>query len=338
METAQRPAISILMAVRDGAAFLDNALTSLERQDFLDFEIVLVDNGSRDETARIIAAWVAREPRLKPFRLERPGLARSLIHAVSFARAPILARLDADDIAMPSRLRLQYAAMQRNPSTGLLGSSAEIINDLGQKIGERHLPTTDWELKEFLKSGNPFVHSSIMMRRDAYERAGGYRDGLRVCEDFDLWCRMAEVTGIANLDIPLVQYRLHRDGMSFRQATRIALTDTCIVAAQLARRSGKPEPFDRGMPKLRHALALLDMQRDEILYRALKATTGSARLALEFGQRARARDIRRRAYRLLLALPFGKATLSGVGHILASYFRRYSRRRRQALRARFFGR
>jgi hypothetical protein len=146
------------------------------------------------------------------------------------------------------------------------------------------------------------------------------------------------VTGIANLDIPLVQYRLHRDGMSFRQATRIALTDTCIVAAQLARRSGKPEPFDRGMPKLRHALALLDMQREEILYRALKATTGSARLALEFGQRARARDIRRRAYRLLLALPFGKATLSGVGHILASYFRRYSRRRRQALRARFFGR
>jgi hypothetical protein len=177
-----------------------------------------------------------------------------------------------------------------------------------------------------------------MMRRDAYDRAGGYRDGLRVCEDFDLWCRMAEVTEIANLDIPLVRYRLHREGMSFRQTTRIALTDACIVAAQQARRTGQPEPFDRGMPKLRDALALLDMRRDQIIHRALKAVTGSARLALEFGERARSRRIRRRAYRLLVALPFGRATLSGAGHVLASYFRRYSRRRRQALRARIFGR
>ena len=338
METAQPPAISVLMAVRDGAAFLDDALASLKKQDFQDFEIVLIDNGSRDETVRIIAAWATREPRLKPFRLERPGLARSLRYAASRASAPILARLDADDMAMPSRLGVQYAVMQRNPSLGLLGSSAEIINGLGHKIGERHLPTTDWELKQFLDAGNPFVHSSVMMRRDAYERAGGYRDGLRVCEDFDLWCRMAEVSEIANLDIPLVRYRLHREGMSFKQATRIALTDTCIIAARLARRSGKPEPFDRGMPKLRHALALLGMRRDEILYRALKATTGSARLALEFGERARARNIRRRAYRLLAALPFGKATLGGMGYIIASYFRRYSRQRRQALRARLFGR
>lgn len=338
MEKAKPPAISVLMAARDGARFLEDALASLENQDFQDFEIVLVDNGSRDETGRIIAAWAAREPRLKPFRLERPGLARSLHYAASRAHAPILARLDADDIAMPSRLGTQYAAMRQNPSLGLLGSSAEIIDGSGQKIGERHLPTTDTELKQFLTSGNPFVHSSVMMRRDAYERAGGYREGLRVCEDFDLWCRMAEVTEIANLDTPLVQYRLHREGMSFRQATRIALTDTCIIAAHLARRSGKPEPFDRGMPKLRHAQVLLDMRRDEILYRALKATTGSARLALEFGERARSRDIRRRAYRLLAALPFGKATLDGAGHIVASYFRRYSRRRRQALRARLFGR
>jgi glycosyltransferase involved in cell wall biosynthesis len=325
------------MAVRDGASFLEDALASLANQEFQDFEIVLVDNGSRDETARIIGTWAKREPRLRPFRLDRPGLARSLCFAASLARAPILARLDSDDIAMPSRLGAQYAAIQRNPSLGLLGSAAEVIDDLGQKIGERHLPATDWELRQFLKSGNPFVHSSVMMRREAYERAGGYRDGLRVCEDFDLWCRMAEVTEIANLDIPLVRYRLHREGMSFRQTTRVALTDACIIAAQHARRAGKPEPFDRGMPKLRHALALLDMPRDEILDRALKATTGSARLALEFGERARSRRIRRRAYRLLVALPFGRAMLSGAGHLLASYFRRYSRRRRQALLARLFG-
>jgi glycosyltransferase involved in cell wall biosynthesis len=337
MATAPPPAISVLMAVRDGAPFLPDALASLANQDFQDFEIVLVDNGSRDQTPGIVAAWAEREPRLRPVRLERPGLARSLRLAASLARAPILARLDADDVAMPSRLRLQYAAMQRSPSLGLLGSSVEVINSVGQKIGERHLPARDRGLKEFLKSGNPFVHSSVMMRREAYEQAGGYREGLRVCEDFDLWCRMAEVTDVDGLDTLLVRYRLHREGMSYRQTTRVALTDVCIIAAQHARRAAKPEPFDRGMPKLRHALALLDIRREEFLYRALKAVTGAARLALEFGDRARANRIRRRAYRILAALPFGKAMLGGAGHILASYFRRYSRRRRHDLRAKLLG-
>jgi hypothetical protein len=239
---------------------------------------------------------------------------------------------------MPSRLGLQYAAMQQRPSLGLLGSSVEVINNVGKKIGERHLPAPDVALKQFLKSGNPFVHSSVMMRRQAYEAAGGYREGLRVCEDFDLWCRMAEVTEIAGLDALLVRYRLHREGMSFKQTTRVALTDVCIIAAQHARQAGTPEPFDRGMPKLRHALTLLGIRREEILYRALKAVTGSARLALEFGEDARASSIRRRAYRLLAALPFGKATLGGAGHILASYFRRYSRARRQGWRAKWLGR
>jgi hypothetical protein len=85
-------------------------------------------------------------------------------------------------------------------------------------------------------------------------------------------------------------------------------------------------------------LTLLGIRREEILYRALKAVTGSARLALEFGEDARASSIRRRAYRLLAALPFGKATLGGAGHILASYFRRYSRARRQGWRAKWLGR
>lgn len=334
MVTVQPPAISLLMAVRDGAPFLDDALASLANQDFEDFEIVLIDNGSRDGTGRIIDDWVKREPRLRPFHLERPGLARSLRYAASLARAPILARLDSDDIALPARLGAQYALLEQRPSVGLLGSAVEVINVDGQPIGERRLPSSDEELRRLLASGNPLVHSSIMMRRSAYDRAGGYREGLRVCEDFDLWCRMAEVTEIAGLDVPLVRYRVHGEGMSFRQSTRVALTDACIIAARQARHAGSPEPFAGGVPKLRTAIALLGLRRDQIIHRALKATTAAARLALEFGDRARSRRIRRRAYRLLAALPVGTVALSGAGHVLASHFRRYSRRRRLVLRAR----
>jgi hypothetical protein len=325
------------MAVRNGAPFLEAALASLAAQDFEDFEIILVDNGSRDRTVDIIADWTRREPRLRPFRLEHPGLARSLRYAASLARAPLLARLDSDDIALPSRLRMQHAAMVANPSLGLLGTAVEVIDLHGQTIGERRPPLTDDAIKRFLTEGNPFVHSSMMMRRDAYDRAGGYREGLRLCEDFDLWCRMAEVTEVANLAAPLVRYRLHGGCLSFRQASRMALTETCIIAARRARHLGEPEPFDRGMPKLRHALGLLGVRREEMLHRALKAATGSARLALEFGERARSRRVRRRAYRLLFALPIGRISLSGAGHIFASYFRRYSRPGQQALRDRLFG-
>jgi hypothetical protein len=325
------------MAVRNGGPFLEEALASLAAQDFGDFEIIVVDNGSRDRTVDIIADWAKREPRLRSFRLERPGLARSLRYAASLAEASLLARLDCDDVALPSRFRAQYAVMERNPALGLLGSAVELIDVHGQKIGERQPPLADATIKRFLTEGNPFVHSSVMMRRDAYERAGGYRQGLRLSEDFDLWCRMAEVTEVGNVEVPLVQYRLHNGCLSFRQTTRMALTDTCIVAAQHARRRGEPEPFDRGMPKLRQALRLLGLRREEMLHRTLKAVTGSARLALDFGEHARSRRVRRRAYRLLFALPFGRTSLSGAGHILASYFRRYSRHRRQALRDRLFG-
>jgi glycosyltransferase involved in cell wall biosynthesis len=328
------PAISVLMAVRNGARFLDDALASLADQEFRDFEIILVDNGSLDATSSIIKEWAKREPRLRSFRLERPGLARSLGFAVSMARAPFLARLDSDDVAMPSRLGVQYALMQERPSLGMLGTFVELIDSEGRRIGERRLPIADHELKLFLRSGNPFVHSTVMMRRDAYERAGGYRTGLRLCEDFDLWCRMAEVTELANLDAPLVRYRLHGAGMAFRQAIRVAVVDACIIAAQRARYRGDPEPFDRGVPNLRRALALLDIARGDFLYRALKTTTAAMRLALEFGEHDQARQLRRRAYRLLAALPPGKSMLGGAGHIVASYCRPHSRQRRQSFGAR----
>ncbi len=336
MVTARAPAISVLMAVRNGAVFLDRALASLAGQEFKNFEIVLIDNGSHDGTGAIISKWVDAEPRLRAYRLERPGLARSLTYAASMARALYLARLDSDDIALPSRLGAQYDIMQNRPALGLLGTFVELMDGDGRGIGERRLPVDDAELKRVLYSANPFVHSTVIMRRDAYDRAGGYREGLRLCEDFDLWCRMAEVTEIANLDRPLVRYRIHGAGMSFRQATRVALVDTCVIAARLARARGEPEPFDRGMPKLRGALSLLDTPRAVFQYRVLKVTTNAARLALEFGERDQSRNLRRRAYRLLITLPLSKATWRGAMHVAASYFRPNSRRRRQTLYAKMF--
>jgi glycosyltransferase involved in cell wall biosynthesis len=108
--TAQAPAISVVIPARNAARYLAAALESLATQTFRDFEIVAVDNGSTDRTAEILRRWTEREPRLRLLSVARPGLAATLNHGIHAARAPLIARLDADDIALPDRLMRQARA------------------------------------------------------------------------------------------------------------------------------------------------------------------------------------------------------------------------------------
>jgi len=258
-DCAAAPAVSVLIAVRNCELYLDQAIESLAAQAFGDFEIVVVDNGSRDGTGAMLARWARREPRLRLFSLDRPGLSESLNLAAAMARAPLLARLDADDIALPNRLAVQVAAMAERPSLGLLGSAVELIDDQGQRIGALNRPLGDRQLRRFLRTGCGFVHSSVMMRREAFRAAGGYRRGLNVAEDYDLWLRMAEVTELANLPDRLVRYRIHKASATARRPIRQAIAIACVAAAGEARRRGAPEPFARGIPQLRRALPLLGL-------------------------------------------------------------------------------
>lgn len=257
--TAPAPAISVVIPARNAARYLAAALESLAAQTFVDFEIVAVDNGSTDRTAEILHRWAEREPRLRLLSVARPGLAAALNHGIEAARAPLIARLDADDIALPERLMRQALVFAEQPELGLLGSAVDLIDRRGRKIGERHHPLSDGELRRFQRDGSGFVQSTVMFRRDAYDRAGGYRRGLNCAEDYDLWLRMSEVTVIANLPEILVRYRIHRASMSSRLTLRLALTATCVRAAQQARLRGEPEPFVAGVPKLRRAHELLEM-------------------------------------------------------------------------------
>jgi glycosyltransferase involved in cell wall biosynthesis len=257
------PGISILIAVRNGERFIDAALSSLARQSYKNFEIILVDNGSCDGTSGIIDAWTQREPRLRAFRHQRVGLAGSLNYAASMACAPLLARLDADDLALPTRLDAQRAWMRQNPRVGVAGSFANLIDTKGRVLGIVRHPVGDADIRRSLRSGCPFVHSSVIMRRSAFEAAGGYREGLRVSEDFDLWTRMAEAAELANVPEVLVAYRVHARSMSSRQPARMAVASACVIAAREARQRCVAEPFREGRPRLRKALALMDHPRSD---------------------------------------------------------------------------
>ena len=150
------------------------------------------------------------------------GLTRSLNEGVSLARAPLIARLDADDVAAPERLARQLAFLDAHPEIGLLGTGAIEIDATGREVGRVVPPAADADIRRALIRRNVFVHSSVVMRRHALASAGGYDATFPVAQDYDLWLRLARVTRLANLPDPLVTRRLLAGRVSAtREADRL---------------------------------------------------------------------------------------------------------------------
>jgi glycosyltransferase involved in cell wall biosynthesis len=204
--TPTTPAVSVLMSVRNGAPWVRDAVQSVLDQSAADLELIVVDDGSVDATPALLEA--VRDPRLR-VEFEPPrGLTASLNHALGFARAPLVARLDADDVALPDRLARQRAFLDAHPDVGLLGTGAREVDAAGRDVALVTPPVEDAAIRRALIRRNPFIHSSMMMRRRVVEAAGGYDARVPVAQDYDLWMRISRTTRLANLPEPLVVRRL----------------------------------------------------------------------------------------------------------------------------------
>jgi len=194
------------MAVFDGAAWIGAAVESALGQTLSDLEVIVVDDGSTDATGDVLAS--IRDPRLRIERRARAGLTRSLNRALELARAPLLARLDADDLALPERLARQRQFLEAHPEVGLLGTGAREVDPAGREVRIVQPPVDDGAIRRELIRANPFVHSSVIMRRAVLDRVGPYDPSFPVAQDYELWMRLARVTRLANLPELLVVRRL----------------------------------------------------------------------------------------------------------------------------------
>jgi glycosyltransferase involved in cell wall biosynthesis len=209
----RRPAASVLMAARDAGRHLELALRSVLEQSVEDLEVVVVDDGSRDETPDILEAAERADPRVRVLRLEdRAGLALALNRGLDVCRAGIVVRMDADDVALPDRIERQLDFLTANPGIVLVGGQALLINEDGQEIGRARRPATPLAVLWHSLLENPFIHPAVAVRRSALEQVGGYSASFRTGQDYELWHRVLQLGGGANLQVPVLRYRRVADG------------------------------------------------------------------------------------------------------------------------------
>ena len=203
-ETAGTPEVSVVMSTVAVDDFLLTAVGSVLSQEDVDLELVLVLDGAVCAPGSLPA-----DPRLRvlPFP-ERRGLTRALNSAVAVARADVVARLDADDLALPGRLRAQLDEMALRPGLAVLGTSVVVIDHDGDQVGVLDASTGAGLARRLLRH-NVIAHPSCVFRRSVFEAVGGYDPACTRMQDYELWCRMAARGEIDNLAAPLTAYRSH---------------------------------------------------------------------------------------------------------------------------------
>lgn len=239
-----RPRITVALSVYDCAAHLGAALDSIRAQSFGDFECLVVDDGSSDESGAIATAFAARDPRFYVLCQRNAGLVSALNIIVAESRGTLIARMDSDDIALPDRFARQIAFLDAHPDVGALGTGCTTIDESGA--------ITDWveevvmtaDIPNRLQEGSLLCHPSVMMRRDALRAVGGYRPAYRHCEDYDLWLRLAEVTKLANLTEQLLLYRRSPTQVSAQHALVQKYGAAVAWEAHVERCAGRADPTD----------------------------------------------------------------------------------------------
>jgi len=201
------PAVSVLLPVYNGAADVEKAIQSVLAQSFADFELIIINDGSKDGSAEVLEG--IRDSRIRLYHQDNVGLAATLNRGIGLAQGRYIARQDQDDLSKPQRFERQLAYLESNPRCVLLGTWAEIwVGD--EPSGRCHEHPADHATLCFdLLFNNPFVHSSVMMRRAALEELGGYSTdpARQPPEDYELWSRLARFGEVANLPEPLLVYR-----------------------------------------------------------------------------------------------------------------------------------
>jgi len=234
----ESPKVSVFMTVYNAAPYLRAAVDSIVTQTFEDWELIVVENGSTDESPRILASYADQRIKVS-WQSQNIGRTRALRHAFDLARGTYFAVLDADDVSHPERLAKQAAYLDEHSEVVLVGTWVRLIDEDGKALVDHPgwTPTTNArELLESLAWANPFVHSSAMYRGAVASEVGGYPDDLAHAQDGGLWLRLAQRGELAMIADYMCQYRVVSHGMTQAREYRAIVARDRLVLLRYARR------------------------------------------------------------------------------------------------------
>jgi glycosyltransferase involved in cell wall biosynthesis len=238
------PEVSVVMSCYNASRWLHEAIDSVLAQTFEDFEFILVDDGSIDETWNIIQNYRDKDKRIVPISKKNTGLADSLNIGLGLAKGSWIARLDADDLCENIRLEKQISFVRNNPGVVLLGSGFVEIDEQSRAIKKHHYPIGHHNLVCHLERLQRFFpHSSAFYRVDMARHVGGYNLRIRKAEDCRLWLELAAQGRIACLHQPLVKIRKHSSQISHENNGRRQMFDAiAATACHFLRKAGAKDP------------------------------------------------------------------------------------------------
>jgi glycosyltransferase involved in cell wall biosynthesis len=256
------PCITVLTCCFNAAPCLNETIDSIINQSFHDFEYLIIDDGSTDGSAEIIKKYASRDKRIFFIGKENTGLADSLNLGIKLAKGDWIARLDADDIALPRRLEFQLNFIETFTKTVLVGSGCVEIDAAGNFIKSHRYSSNHATLKWRLEHLSSFFpHSSAFFRKKVAQELGGYCSRFTRSQDWDLWLRMASTGLIGCIRQPLVKVRKHVASLSSDQGGRLQqLMGVAATVCHLRRKAELSDPSRGTTEEWLDFLAWLEMR------------------------------------------------------------------------------
>jgi hypothetical protein len=248
------PLVSVVLPVWNGERYVKQTIESILAQQFSDFELVIVDDGSTDNTPSIIESF-GHDPRIRCHRQANLGLVNALNKGLELSLGKLIARIDADDYAMPERLMLQVKALVENPGVAVIGSAIRVVDE-----NDKTLRRVSYETlaNTRMADGCAVAHAAVMFKKDVIIRLGGYRQPFLHAEDYDLWLRVSEIAEIRNLEEVLTVVRELASGITKTHSGAQAFRSALAKIAHQRRKKGAADPFSATL----HPLQLFDVPAD----------------------------------------------------------------------------
>lgn len=309
------PQVSVILPVYNGAPWLAESIQSVLAQTFEQLELIVIDDGSVDDSWSVISAF--KDPRVRAIRQTNRGLAATLNVGIKLSQTEFIARQDQDDLMDPERLARQFAFLKNNPRVVAVGTRARILaNDRLTSRELRH-PLESRSINLFLLFDNPFVHSSMMLRRKAVESLGGYCEdrSRQPPEDYELWSRMSVDFELVNLGDVLTTYREVQGSMSRAGANPFGEKLIEISAENLYRVLGRAYSEDkcRELSRLFHGVrsnSMIELREAMRMIDLVALRLGGAKSNWSQEYRGLYRALKRRVFirRALMLIPVGTVT------------------------------